>query len=49
MIADLQGAITYVNDEFCRISRYSEAELIGENHRILNSELPPERILPADV
>ncbi|HXK56072.1 MAG TPA: PAS domain-containing protein, partial [Gammaproteobacteria bacterium] len=32
---DLKGIITYVNDEFIRISGYSEAELIGRNHNIV--------------
>ncbi len=37
MITDLDGNIEYVNPQLCKITGYSEEELIGENPRILKS------------
>lgn len=33
---DIKGTITYVNNQFCKVSEYTSTELIGKNHRILS-------------
>ncbi len=43
-ISDVQGNIIFANEMFSRVSGYSEAELIGKNHRILKSDKNPPTI-----
>jgi PAS domain S-box-containing protein len=44
-MADVKGRITYVNDKFCEVCRYSREEFLAGDHQIVDPAYHPERFV----
>jgi len=44
-ISDIHGRITYTNDKFCALSKFSREDLLGRDHRIVSSGFHPREFI----